>query len=251
MNMPLREYYPVNRATELLGCQVGDLFHWAAIGAIKLYVQFDECKGYVHFCDGYDDLQDDFSNKLMASDDFSVVHCIFNSDCKDAEVFFKKVSPLKDSFPCVFGGFWSLPYNFYDYSLLLNVKPSLYDIWFSSGEKMFVSFECEDFINVVPDDVYIMKSDFLLLKNCSDMEELPNYYNGGVAKPEYVNKPDSISGHRTSATAINAIQVMAKKLYPKAYDSPTQLANNLAADARQQGSEVNFDVVTVRRWIKQ
>lgn len=49
MGMPLREYYSVVRAAELLGCKVEDLLHWASIGAIKLYVSFEEGRGYVRF----------------------------------------------------------------------------------------------------------------------------------------------------------------------------------------------------------
>ncbi|WP_146045083.1 hypothetical protein [Aeromonas veronii] len=35
------EYCSPDRAARLLGCEVDDLFHWAAIGAIKLYAIFD------------------------------------------------------------------------------------------------------------------------------------------------------------------------------------------------------------------
>ena len=49
MGMPLREYYRIHRAAELLECKVEDLLHWASIGAIKLYVSFEHGNGYVHF----------------------------------------------------------------------------------------------------------------------------------------------------------------------------------------------------------
>ncbi|ASD86209.1 hypothetical protein [Salmonella enterica] len=251
MNMPLREYYPVKRVGELLDFQIGDLFHWASIGAIKLYAPFEQCKGYVHFYDGSDDLEDKFIENRFASDGVSIVHHIVNVDCKDSVDFFNKDLPLKNTFPCFFSGFWSLPYSFYGYGFLLDVKTSFFDTWNSASNKMFVSFESEEFISIGIDDVYIMKSDFLLLKNCNDMGELPNYYNGGIVKSEPISSADTMPSHRTSATAINAIQVMAKKLYPKACNSPTHLANNLTAEAHKQGMTIQFDCGTVRRWIKQ
>ncbi|WP_233986556.1 hypothetical protein [Pectobacterium versatile] len=49
---------------------------------------------------------------------------------------------------------------------------------------MFVSFELDEIIKLELDGIYITKSDFLTIKECSDGKELPNYLNGGVKKIE-------------------------------------------------------------------
>ncbi|EGO4137975.1 hypothetical protein ITZ82_003299, partial [Escherichia coli] len=38
MAIPLREYYKLPRAAELLGCNVDDLIHWAVSGYIDLAI---------------------------------------------------------------------------------------------------------------------------------------------------------------------------------------------------------------------
>ena len=48
MALPLRDYYPVTRAANLLGCEVNDLFHWARRGYIELYAYIDSACGVVH-----------------------------------------------------------------------------------------------------------------------------------------------------------------------------------------------------------
>ena len=48
MALLLRDYYPVARAANLLGCEVNDLFHWARRGYIELYAYIDSACGVVH-----------------------------------------------------------------------------------------------------------------------------------------------------------------------------------------------------------
>ncbi|EMU1914288.1 hypothetical protein WM616_003736 [Salmonella enterica] len=38
MPLPLREFYPIERAAELLDCKISDLAHWYAIGCIRIYI---------------------------------------------------------------------------------------------------------------------------------------------------------------------------------------------------------------------
>lgn len=45
MSLPLREYYTVNRASELLGCTPDDLIHWAMVGCIRIYIKVDHAYG--------------------------------------------------------------------------------------------------------------------------------------------------------------------------------------------------------------
>ncbi|EBL5122479.1 hypothetical protein NF98_12160 [Salmonella enterica subsp. enterica serovar Rubislaw] len=45
MPLPLREYYPIGRAAELLECTIDDLVHWAMVGCIRLYIKIDHAYG--------------------------------------------------------------------------------------------------------------------------------------------------------------------------------------------------------------
>ncbi|EEB5696455.1 hypothetical protein GN496_09900 [Salmonella enterica] len=51
MPLPLREYYPLERAAELLECTVDDLFHWAATRKIDLCVMVKDAIGYTDIPD--------------------------------------------------------------------------------------------------------------------------------------------------------------------------------------------------------
>ncbi|ECX4751537.1 hypothetical protein F6B59_24325, partial [Salmonella enterica] len=45
MSLPLREYYPIERAAELLGCTIDDLVHWAEVGSIQLCIKLNNSFG--------------------------------------------------------------------------------------------------------------------------------------------------------------------------------------------------------------
>ncbi|ELY7055859.1 hypothetical protein SNT90_003930 [Salmonella enterica] len=47
MPLPLREYYPIGRAAELLECTVDDLIHWATVGYIRVYLNVEQAYGTV------------------------------------------------------------------------------------------------------------------------------------------------------------------------------------------------------------
>ncbi|EDJ9085820.1 hypothetical protein GFI45_12265 [Salmonella enterica subsp. enterica] len=47
MPLPLREYYQIERAAELLECTVGDLTHWASTGCIRLFIKTNKSIGFV------------------------------------------------------------------------------------------------------------------------------------------------------------------------------------------------------------
>jgi len=49
--LPL-EYCRIGRAARLLGCEEGDILHWGAIGAIKLWASFDSWNGMAFVIDG-------------------------------------------------------------------------------------------------------------------------------------------------------------------------------------------------------
>jgi len=56
MAIPLREYYSLSRAAELLDCKVEDLIHWASIGGVNIYLSIESGMGYMHFCNENDEL---------------------------------------------------------------------------------------------------------------------------------------------------------------------------------------------------
>ncbi|MBA0216275.1 hypothetical protein H4F33_18585 [Pectobacterium brasiliense] len=264
MGMPLREYYPVKRAAELLNCEVGDLFHWASIGAIKLYVSFENGTGFVRFFgDGVKNedrdlsrfteeqfdsplrLKTQFFNLKFANDISSRVYSTYNGNRFDGEYINER------SYQCEFSGLWALPYSAFGVVELYDFQPGFNDFWCSVNNNMFVSFETDELLHFEVEDFYIVKSDFLVIKNCSEGEELPNYLNGGKEKVTVSNIEEKVRQERTSGTAKNAIKIMAKILYPDVCESPTNLANSLTADAQSQGRNgVIFDDATVGRWLK-
>ncbi|ECI3885705.1 hypothetical protein AHV09_02080, partial [Salmonella enterica subsp. enterica] len=54
MPLPLREYYPIERAAELLECTVDDLIHWAKFDRIRLCIYLDETPGMFRVWDWRD-----------------------------------------------------------------------------------------------------------------------------------------------------------------------------------------------------
>ena len=47
MALPLRDFYPITRAAELLGCTEDDFIHWAMTGNIRLYILIEDGYCYV------------------------------------------------------------------------------------------------------------------------------------------------------------------------------------------------------------
>ncbi|HEC9485859.1 TPA: hypothetical protein R4E87_002155 [Salmonella enterica subsp. enterica serovar Orientalis] len=48
MPLPLREYYPIERAAELLECTTDDLVHWARFGYIQLCINLNQAYGILN-----------------------------------------------------------------------------------------------------------------------------------------------------------------------------------------------------------
>ncbi|HGO5391812.1 TPA: hypothetical protein ACK2W2_000398 [Klebsiella michiganensis] len=212
MGMPLREYYRIHRAADLLKCEVEDLFHWASIGAIKLFVSFEEGHGYVRFIgDGVKKekrnldrfteeqfesakhLRDELFKEKYTSDKFSIVVSLMRYEDIDLDSL-----PREERFyPCSFSGLWALPQNAYGMTVLYSFQPSMDDFWFSAESKMFVSFEADEFLNFEVEDLYISKSDFVSIKKCNDGDEFPSYINGGKEKIEPSKNPDEAHSAKT------------------------------------------------------
>ncbi|MBA5602063.1 hypothetical protein H1224_13515 [Pectobacterium aroidearum] len=237
MGMPLREYYPVKRAAELLNCEVGDLFHWASIGAIKLYVSFENGTGFVRFFgDGVKNedrdlsrfteeqfdsplrLKTQFFNLKLANDISSRVYSTYNGNRFDGEYINER------SYQCEFSGLWALPYSAFGVGELYDFQPGLNDFWCSVNNNMFVSFETDELLHFEVEDFYIVKSDFLVIKNCSDGEELPNYLNGGVKR---INLDNGASATRPGVKNYHAEkreEVLKAALYLKKHN-PEECTN--------------------------
>ncbi|MEQ9903134.1 hypothetical protein [Pectobacterium aroidearum] len=245
MAMPLRQYYPINRAAELLGCNVGDLLHWASVGGIDLYISIEHGTGYVYFKNGEDELKDKYTYELVVKDDFSIVTNAFNN------IDFDINRPSKNALPCSFSGLWSLPWNVFGIGVLYEYQPALLDVWFSFNKKMFITFETSESIDFNIEDLYITKNDFLSIKRCNEDDELPNYINERREKLTLSFDEGMVKQERVSGAMKNAIRIMARKTYPNVYASPTNLANSLTADAEEQGlNGIRFDGSTVGRWLK-
>ncbi|HCD6923194.1 TPA: hypothetical protein NDW69_005221, partial [Klebsiella pneumoniae] len=104
MAIPLREYYSLSRAAELLDCKVEDLIHWASIGGINIYLSIESGMGYMHFCNENDGLEENFEEKLLARDGFSIVSAIYILEDDAAKNFFQKEPPFEGFQPCTFNG---------------------------------------------------------------------------------------------------------------------------------------------------
>ncbi|HAT2213404.1 TPA: hypothetical protein I8438_005292 [Serratia marcescens] len=261
MGMPLREYYPVARAAELLGCKIEDLFHWASVGGINIYLSIELGMGYMHFCNENDELEEQFEEKALARDGFSTVSAIYILEDDAAKAFFQKEPPFEGFKPCTFNGLWALPRSAYCYDDLMEFKPSFFDLWLSSNSLMFIAFEDDSYLNPLESDLYLMKSDFLLISKIingveitNSFKEIPNYFNEGRERLNLdSNKSDnSISQVRNSRTARDAIKIMAKKHYPEIAGNYKKLAEVLSAEANEiEGmAGIRFDDSTVGRWMK-
>ncbi|EJS3010439.1 hypothetical protein NW381_001854 [Salmonella enterica] len=60
MPLPLREYYPLERAAELLECTVDDFFHWASFGYINLCIKLKNVDGVFEVIDWRDIYNSEF-----------------------------------------------------------------------------------------------------------------------------------------------------------------------------------------------
>ncbi|EAP5826857.1 hypothetical protein EIN11_05410 [Salmonella enterica] len=64
MPLPLREYYPIARAAELLECTIDDLIHWAMNGCIRIYLRVEH---------GYALVYEEPLSDIIGFKDFSLI----------------------------------------------------------------------------------------------------------------------------------------------------------------------------------
>ncbi|MCS4272081.1 MULTISPECIES: hypothetical protein [Raoultella] len=235
MGMPLREYYRIHRAAELLKCEVEDLLHWASVGAIKLYTTFESGSGVVRFFgDGIDkkdrdlkyfteahfesslSLKSEFLKTPVISDGFSYVFGTGDNQCLE--------SIPGNHYSCGFSGLWALPYSAYGIGVLYALQPRMYDLWTSVNSKMFISFDMDSPLDFDVNSLFMVKSDFVLIKESKDGNELPSYINGGVRKPHLDNGTSATRPGVKNYHAENREEVLKAALYLKKYN-PEECTN--------------------------
>ncbi|EAM2672713.1 hypothetical protein EWO26_22505, partial [Salmonella enterica] len=106
------------------------------------------------------------------------------------------------------------------------------------------------FINNI--EFFILKSDFLKIKNASkngDEIAIDNYLYHQRKNSERSNK---MVAPRISTPAKTAIKALISNHHPEIKGNPAKVAEVLAAEARQAGlGDVNFDKNTVSNWLKE
>lgn len=65
MTLPLRDYYPIERAAKLLCCDIDDLIHWAVTGCIRICIEIESAYGVLNIPDEKDVVNFDCLRKFM------------------------------------------------------------------------------------------------------------------------------------------------------------------------------------------
>lgn len=100
MPLPLREYYTIDRASELLGCTVDDLIHWAMVGCIRIYIKVDHAYGILDCLDsrelvGYGDFAEvmegtEYKNNLSELDAMVDTDDELEADISDVDYYSRR-----------------------------------------------------------------------------------------------------------------------------------------------------------------
>ncbi|EBJ7121569.1 hypothetical protein DY703_05130 [Salmonella enterica] len=101
MSLPLRDYYPIGRAAQLLECTVDDLIHWAMVGCIRLYLKVEHSYGLLNGDSLYDivghhdfnDVTDgtDYKEKLNELDELS------SDDSDEKDYYLERAKIIRDA----------------------------------------------------------------------------------------------------------------------------------------------------------
>ncbi|EIW3592121.1 TPA: hypothetical protein G8W07_002865 [Salmonella enterica] len=306
MPLPLREYYPLDRAAELLECTVDDLIHWAKLNKINLCVMLENVIGYISIYDWrhkyekvakemnlpaidkttsrYEQLL--FSLKALLHSDSSNIRTI--DKCHDLlkGCSFGDIDLIKYGFVSPEEGvFWSIDIDDYtgdcfDYIMELSNSESnnikihvtlsgffrmfMYHSFFEdtildeylsvfSIDNMFdVTLLLDDHVYIDDVEFFILKSDFLKIKEASkngDDIATDNYLWHKLENSDRINKRIV---PRVSTPAKTAIKALIANHHSEIKENPAKVAEVLAAEARQAGlGDVNFDKNTVSNWLKE
>ena len=221
------EYCRLDRAARLLECEVGDLIHFAAIGAIKLFVNgFRE--GRILSVKRNDkkisptellDLVDkepffDISkySQLSINDIFS------NHDIKNMST--AEVNKLLLSF----SGFWEVAsFHFTTFESEKLIFGTIHiraigDEWYCSGCLMETKEDNPNDNPLTIDELWILRSGLEKLYNAiKNKTPLPNIYNNTKLAAETREREPQFLGskphHRSGSTAINREQVLAAAVH--------------------------------------
>lgn len=306
MPLPLREYYPLERAAELLECTVDDLFHWAVTGKINLCIMLKNATGYISVFDWrqkYEQVAEEINlpaidkttskyeqllfslNNLLYIDSsnvrvvdkcrkmsgeylFSNIELVQYGCAGTEEEVFWYIEPsygIGSSYEYIRGlskseldfirvevtlsGLFFLPMDINSYRhAFLDWYSSVYSI-----DGVFsVSLFLDNRICINDVDFFILKNDFLKIKNASkngDEIATDNYLYHQRKNSERSNKRIA---PRISTPAKTAIKALIVNHHPEIKGNPAKVAEVLAVEARQAGlGDVNFDKNTVSNWLKE
>ncbi|EGJ1636327.1 hypothetical protein IHG37_000129 [Salmonella enterica] len=292
MSLPLREYYCLPRAAELLGCDIDDLLHWAKMRKIYLCINLKNAKGKIDVFDWRKDYQELINKYNFPSIEgikskkeqllFSLVTMTDNNNkdiCRDLlKSSFSLIEFVKDGVSYVDpvcniyistneaidiisetdsiyvsvdvdldGVFIIDNDSFYDDVHSLTIED--YSTIISPKEGFLIGLCLDDDIRLSVNDLFILKNDFLKIKEASN--------NGGEIyiddewSREYeTSKPEKAV--RTSSKAKLAIKALIANHHPEIKSNPAKVAEVLTAEARQAGlGDVTFDKNTVSNWLKE
>lgn len=200
--LPL-EYCKLDRAARLLGCEIEDLIHWGAIGAIELSVYLVKpIKCWLRH------VPDDDSCDPLIVDTVMINNGIANYIGINSN----------DEINCFCGGIWNLSRK-----AIECLECSVDGVFAISADVLSASDSRGQFIvRVMFDDDLIIKPSFLLITKNNiktvqkylNKEEIPNIYNNPelAKKAKDQEQPQGQSNrphHRSESTAINREQVLA------------------------------------------
>ncbi|ECC9538255.1 hypothetical protein GR27_003118 [Salmonella enterica subsp. enterica] len=180
MPLPLREYYPIARAAELLECTIDDLLHWGATERIKICIKahmldaFFSIDNFEYSCREFIENYNLYSlNSEGTYDAIKLIEIIYNSFKECENDFFNDIKEH-----------WIYPYF---YQLFKGESPDLNSEIHSSSYCLKKRFDSE-LIN----DIYDRGNDLL---------EIPVYLYGFFVLPSdfYINAEDDSDEVATSS----------------------------------------------------
>ncbi|EMD3330009.1 hypothetical protein VQ366_001207 [Salmonella enterica] len=302
MPLPLRNYYPVGRAAELLECTIDDLICWGETGRIRLCIRLNKITGLLKiynllmFYDGLitdlglplldensseeDRLNQAIDNiysvcvnnlkilkKIRDKTCYAILYQMFftvnpDSDCHLRSDYYSNEFKY-DFVKCFLGGeqcihqmvsmrgFFALPGYFFkgcgEFESL-----SGDGFLYTTDYLMEISPCIEDEIKITIDDLFILKKDFIRIKEASKKgDELTEVFEE-LHSNHTLLKSDGFKFNRVSSISVLALKALIINHYPDIKDNPSKLANVLTAEAKKAGLDsIKFNKDTVSRWMKE
>lgn len=302
MPLPLRDYYPIGRAAELLECTIDDLICWGETGKIRLCIRLNKITGLLKvynllmFYDGLitdlglppldensseedrlnqaiDNIYSVYVNdrnvlkKIRDKTCYATLYQMFltvnpDSDCHLRSDYYS--DELKYDFvKCFLGGeqcinqmvsmrgFFTLSEYFFkgcgEFESL-NGDSFLY----TTDYFMVISPCIEDEIKITIGDLFILKKDFIRIKEASKKGDGLTDVFEELHSNHTLLKSNGSKFNRISSVSVSALKALIINHYPDIKDNPSKLANVLTAEAKKAGlGGVHFNKDTVSRWVKE